>query len=777
MADENEPKNNENTSPDDTESTDESRGLLSDILGGDKEQSSAFRIQGRAALETLETVPGDIKVTAYAFDSRGQLVGRGPVDAQGNFDVPVRLQRPENVDVVIGPADDPAKVRDGATYTQSYQAEEWVRAERGYVLRPDIFLPRLIWWPWLPARVCVSGHVSKAHGGRDLCSVPYAKVEIFDVDREGCWWPFISRWWELLRDRMVIRVPDLLKEYAFERKPGPPDPIGPISRLAERAHQYSNPGVIRGFNPQPDPPGELRVQAAKYLSRGAIAGFDPQPDPPRPGEMVSLNPQPEPPGLVGQMARMNPGDLASLNPQPLPPKAAQLAERVGEVRMLAPNQAAALDNLTITSRVAPWVIFPRCFYSRQLICTTYTDCEGYFRCCFRWWPWHFRQGRLRFDSRPDIIIRVTQTINGVDRVIYMDPYTSTRWNVNNATIDLHLDDEDIVCNHAECPGPQPHGPVVFLTRVGYDEVYKINQTTGLFSNTAWGGTLSNWAYGEDLRIYAQFGDGLTNGATPRYYRLSYRKGSGAFVPITTPLSDTRVAKTTLNSETHALGPQTVNGTTALYEVRDFTNFYWYNPDWIGDWDTTMETDTDLYTLRLEVFDQNGVKLNSPAVDYRDGTHAPTSPPTPLPPMADHCDLKITIDNKYPTVNLTVPAAMGDCGVVPWSAVPTLTLDVDVDQENGRLYYWGLSYVKGTTGISHSLASASNGGGLATPVSLSVSGAPMTAGLTGTCAFAITLDAWPLVRNGVGVVHYNYEINAIAIERCPECKCPPQPNDA
>jgi len=63
------------------------------------------------------------------------------------------------------------------------------------------------------------------------------------------------------------------------------------------------------------------------------------------------------------------------------------------------------DRLTLTSKVAPWLIFPRCFYSRELVCETYTDCDGYFRCCFRWWPIHFRNGQLRFDSRLDIIIR------------------------------------------------------------------------------------------------------------------------------------------------------------------------------------------------------------------------------------------------------------------------------------------------------------------------------------------------------------------------------------
>jgi hypothetical protein len=47
----------------------------------------------------------------------------------------------------------------------------------------------------------------------------------------------------------------------------------------------------------------------------------------------------------------------------------------------------------------------------------------------------------------------------------------------------------------------------------------------------------------------------------------------------------------------------------------------------------------------------------------------------------------------------------------------------------------------------------------------VSDAPLLVGLTGTCAFSLTLDAWPLVRNGFGFIHYVHQTKAIAIEKC------------
>ena len=205
------------------------------------------------------------------------------------------------------------------------------------------------------------------------------------------------------------------------------------------------------------------------------------------------------------------------------------ATRVGEMRALPSNVASLFENLTLTSKIPPWLIFPRCFYSRQLVCETYTDCDGFFRCCFRWPRFHFRRGRLRYDSRPDIIIRVTQVIDGAETVIYMDPYTSTRWNVTNAHVDLYLDNEEVQCGSGCEPTPTPGNPV-FFTRVGDDEVYLINQNNGLYEVAP----LSNVAYGGTLYVYAQFGDASWTRAG-RVTTVVYAKhGLQLHRPIPTP---------------------------------------------------------------------------------------------------------------------------------------------------------------------------------------------------------------------------------------------------
>jgi hypothetical protein len=183
-------------------------------------------------------------------------------------------------------------------------------------------------------------------------------------------------------------------------------------------------------------------------------------------------------------------------------------------------------------------------------------------------------------------------------------------------------------------------------------------------------------------------------------------------------------------------------------------------------------------LRLEVFDQNGSKLTSAlGVDYRDGTVAP---PAVLPAMLNRCDLVITLDNKGPEVELTIPAVINECGVIPWTPALSLNFQVQVSQENNRLRSWGLYYTKGVNPAVHYLASGSSTNGLPGSVSQMVSGgtaapAPgtgMLAGLSTTCAFALKLYATAHVRDGRNFIYYKEQIKAIAVEKCPPC--PPCP---
>ena len=693
---------------------------------------SNFRIEGQILREQPELQPGEFKLAAYVFDKAGTLLGSDVLDSKGGYSVGVQLTQPADVDAIVGPADMPRQIRQSSAYRKSFAARDWKSEGGQFRIRFDAVLPARIWLPWWPIRICVSGHIRKIHhhdSVTEVCPVPYVKVEVFDVDREFCLWPWLRKWGRLLYDRPVIRIPDLLREPPF-----PPRPF-----------------------PGPDPAPDLNLGAITAQLSGASVS---------PLEQVALNPQPLPPRNASAMSE-NPVTSVELNPQPEPPVFAVAQpgfSRVGEARLMDNAVAARLEKLTLTSKVAPWLIFPRCFYSRVEVCETTTDCDGYFNCCFNWWPFHFRHGRLRFDARPDIIIRVTQVIDGVSTVIYMDPYTSTRWNVTNTHIDLFLDDENVVCG----PGcsPRPEGTEVFFTRVGNDYVYEINQVAGTYH----GGGFSNVAYGHGLNFQAAMGKGLTEAADPHYYRLSIGPGKGAaagpFIPLTTSLADTRVNKVTLTSESHTLGPQVVNGQPALYEIRNTNDYYWYWPDLVGSWYTPTDVpDEGLYTVRLEVFDKNGVKLTSATVDYRDGTVAP---PASLPPMPDHCDLVLQIDNVAPTLTLGVPSAGTECGVVKFADVP-FVIKPSITQSNGRLYQWRLNYVKGLSSSEVTMVSESSAAGLS-PLPRPLPGPditsdPFTSGLTTTCAFSLIVDAWSHIRNGYGLVYYQRLVKPVAVEKC------------
>ena len=639
------------------------------------EKTTHFFIEGLALLETMETMPEDMKLKAYVFDPAGHLLGSAPMDAKGRFNVPVHLDHPADVQLFIGPAGEPDDVRKASVYKQTFFAKDWVPEGAGYQLKPRIFVAFHLWNLWRPVTAFVTGHVRTTQGR----PIPYLKVEIFDVDREGIFWPYLLNKKDFLLYRKAVDLRELLEEA-----------------------------------PRPKP---------AFL------------------EQVSLNPSPEP---------------------PIPELLAEKAmPRVGEMASASTALAEGLDHLTLTSKAAPWDLFVRGFYSKRLVDTVYTDFQGFFHSCFNWMPFHLHRGRLRFDRKPDVIVRVTQMIDGVEKVLYMDPYTSTRWNVMNTHIDLWLDDVEIKAGTGENP-VRPAATQAFFTRVGNDEVFDIDQTTGLGKAAS---PYPNAAYGYVVGLHGQFGDALSTGTPKRYYRMSYRK-AGNFVPIATPLTDTRVNKTTMKAETCFLGPFDVNGTPGLYEVRSFAKYYWYNPDWLIDWDTRMETDFGVYTLRLEVFDENGMLL---AADYRDGTKA-TVPATPLPAMT-HCDLILAVNNNGPEIDLNIAAP--STGVITWKPNLTIDLKVDLAEKNGRLRTWVLEYVKAFEAPVALFDQTYNAG---IPAVAQTSSIPVTSlAITGTCPLAFKLAAWAHVRNGYSFLgfypYYKEEIQAIAIEKCPNMAVP------
>ncbi|MEA2559439.1 MAG: hypothetical protein QOH06_943 [Acidobacteriota bacterium] len=634
--------------------------------------SSGFTVTGQVS--QAEEASRDLDLKAYVFDPAGRFLGDGDVDERGSFKAGIRLAQPSPVEVIVGPPGDPHEIRRSSLPRQRFSEKDWTNGR----LKADVRLTPDISALFLPLKICVSGHVRKVftqNGDTSICPVPFVKVEIFDVDREGCWWPYLIKYLDRISNPRVLRASDLIK-------------------------------------------------AAGGAARTAMEG----------------------PRL----------DMANVAP-------AALDARVGEVKSLSAEVASRVENLTLTSIVAPWIYFPYCFYSKAIVCETYTDCDGYFNCCFPWWIFHFRNGRLRFDLRPDIIIRVTQIINGVSTVIYMDPYTSTRWNSASTHIDLFLDNEAIVCGGC-ATDPLPGSSKASLLQIGSDPVWQVDQMDGKFKTPPY----SNGAYGGALYLRGNFTADLLTGSPKRYYKLSWAPlGTTDFTPIATPLSALRSAPGGV-FETYLLGPQPSGPLAGLYEAQD-TAHWWLMPGVpggsgmvLGLWDTSFETDQGGYTVRMEVYDEAGNKIVT--MQFPDhGGNGTGVDPAPPPIRVDHLDLNFHVDNKPVTFGLTTPAT-NDCGVIPWSPALTIPLHVHAEQDNHRVHSWNLYYVKGVNPTRIYLADAVYNAGIS-PVDVNVNADALLVGLETTCAFALILSAWSHVRNNWGFAWVDEQIRAIAIERC------------
>lgn len=80
------------------------------------------------------------------------------------------------------------------------------------------------------------------------------------------------------------------------------------------------------------------------------------------------------------------------------------------------------------------------------VCQTLSDEAGRFTCIFNWWPEHGLDKGAPLTARPSIVVKLTQTIGGVAKALYMDPYRRNRWYGRHAHVDLWRHTEHIPCD-------------------------------------------------------------------------------------------------------------------------------------------------------------------------------------------------------------------------------------------------------------------------------------------------------------------------------------------
>src|SRR6266852_4584737 len=139
---------------------------------GSKQSGKQFHLEGNIQFQGFEAEHDDLGVKVFAFDRLGEALGGGDVDAKGNFEIVVGLAEPADIQLMAGPGTDANSVRQSSAYAQNFAAKDWAREEAGFVIRPKLIIPRPIWWPWRPVRICVTGHVRKIdkhEGHTEIC--------------------------------------------------------------------------------------------------------------------------------------------------------------------------------------------------------------------------------------------------------------------------------------------------------------------------------------------------------------------------------------------------------------------------------------------------------------------------------------------------------------------------------------------------------------------------------------------------------------------------------
>ena len=143
-----------------------------------------------------------------------------------------------------------------------------------FELHYNALLPLNIWRPWWPQKIGLSGLLQKfalQAGADNSRPVPYVKIEVFDVDRDAYIWPWLCNRPDLMMDRPVARLPDLLKQATT------PTCAVPVPEPALDFNQESS--QQRGRTLEVSPPFEIkseftRVGDTRMLTDSVAARMD-----------------------------------------------------------------------------------------------------------------------------------------------------------------------------------------------------------------------------------------------------------------------------------------------------------------------------------------------------------------------------------------------------------------------------------------------------------------------------------------------------------------------
>ena len=441
-----------------------------------------------------------ISARLYAFDARGQLLTSAPL-RDGEAALNVNADQLKRARLFVAPELPKGRAAEPTLQTMAHlnAYEPTWKFERGRDLYELLPVPEILWpwWYWCACRV--RGRVIKVEtlgGATYEKPVCHARVHICEVDRL----PWIIA---QLPDDIIYRLRDELI-WAIEHPipiPNPPDPpykfdpgyIDPVPVLRKAAGVFGKfDGSEVGFNPQPDPPYELKMRA---MSRAANL------------EAVMLNPQPLPP------------KVQTLS---LESRAALTAGSIGLVRDALIKH---VDLIKIYWCYWDW-LWPWFRYSCEELAVVETDEHGRFDTTI-YYPC--------FGDKPDLYFWVEYSIGGAWTTVYHPPLRCyTYWNYACGTeVTIRLTDPRV---HGCGDQPELLGKKVVVKtsgrQVSMGEIYrdsivpsekaKEGQVKEGWIDASLGlGVVKPSPFGAVLEPRVDFGSGL-KGANITHYRWSYR---------------------------------------------------------------------------------------------------------------------------------------------------------------------------------------------------------------------------------------------------------------
>ncbi len=199
-------------------------------------------------------------------------------------------------------------------------------------------------------------------------------------------------------------------------------------------------------------------------------------------------------------------------------------------------------------------------------------------------------------SRPDIIFRISQNVDGIIKYIYNEnPSEDTRWNVADVLYaDIEIEEDCVTINSPSSSVPYDH--LFVFTRVGLIPTANIDQADGYaysdITPSPPNSMDTNIPFGRTLDIAGWFG----MFCDVEYYKIQYSSNGVVWNDISDPLYNNWYDVTNQKWVTESMGPETISGVSNLYKLprRDLP---WTFPDLLVRWDTTKVTD-GLYTLKI-----------------------------------------------------------------------------------------------------------------------------------------------------------------------------------